>query len=349
MGDIVAALQVALPLALDVAAFHAPENQVALRDAVDRLRRSAMALEGHGADRDAGFARLSHRLARDAAEISMRLRQGRAEEARFYLNKLVDNCVACHSRLPGPSASALGKSLYESVDVAQLGRAERIRLEIATRQFDQAMEEIETILEDGLEHPAQLDLGGFLENYLRIAIRVRGDLPRAEATISSWRAETALPPYLDDLLDSWLLGLRDYAGMNEEGDELGLARVVSQDAQQLRRFAADRRSLVHDLVASSLLHRALDGGQLGAEETAEAYYLLGVAELHASNLYWLSASESYLEASIRSAPGSSFAREAYLLLEEATISAYTGSSGEQLPRDVGIWLRELRALAGFGA
>lgn len=349
MGDLVAALQVALPLALDVSAFHAPENQAALEDAIDRLRRSAIALEGHGEARDAGFARLSHRLSRDAAEISARLHRGRAEEARFFLNKLVDHCVACHSRLPGPSASGLGKTLYESVDVNTLEPAERIRLEIATRQFDLAMREIETLLAQDQVHPAQLDLGGLLESYLRVAIRVRGELPRAEATLLDWRERSELPAYLDDLVDVWMLGLRDYAKMGEAGDELGLARVASQDAASRRRFPADRRSLVHDLVASSLLHRALDGGTLGNDETAEAYYLLGVAELHAANLYWMSAPESYFEASIRSAPGSPVARQAYLLLEEATVTAYTGSSGEHLPRDIGAWLRELRELAGFGS
>ncbi len=349
MADLVAALQIALPLALDVSAFHAPENRAALEDAVDRLRRSAIALEGHGEARDAGFAGLSHRLARDAAEISARLHRGRDEEARFFLNKLVDHCVACHSRLPGPSVSGLGQTLYESVDVSALEPPERVRLEIATRQFDRAMQEIETLLAQGSVHPAELDLGGLLESYLRVAIRVRGELTRAERALASWQEQTPLPAYLGELVDVWRLGLRDYAAMAETGDELGLARVVSQDAESRRRFPADRRSLVHDLVASSLLHRALDGGALTAEETAEAYYLLGVAELHAANLYWMSASESYLEASIRSAPGSPIARDAYLLLEEATLTAYTGSSGEHLPREIGSWLQELRELAGFGS
>ncbi len=344
MAEIVAALQVALPLSLSEEAFHAPENRVALDEALAQLSRSAGALEAHGQGRDAGFAHMSHALSRDAAEIEWRLRQGRSEEARFLLGELVGDCVTCHSRLPA-EGSDLGRSLYESVDANALPRAERVRLEIATRQFDLALTTLEALIADETVSPSQLDLGGFLSDYLRVSIRVRADLARPRTTLDAWRQRAELPAYLDHITASWVDALGSLRVDAEPGAELAEARTVADQATALRRFPADRGTLVHDLVVSSLLHRALARQTLAPDDASEAYFLLGLAELRVAHSYWLAAPEAYLEAAIRSAPGSRFAREAYLVLEEETIAGYTGSGGTQLPAAVASWLEELRGLA----
>lgn len=349
MAEVVAALQVALPLALDEEAFNAPENQQALTAALERLRTVADALERHGLERDASFAFYSHSLAQDAAEISVRLREGRSEEARYFLNELVDTCVGCHSRLPGPSSSELGRTLYDAVDADHLPRTERIRLRIATRQFDEALADIEDLLRDDMVHPAQVDLGGFLEDYLRLAIRVRTNPQRAIGVLSDWQAKRDLPAYLDDLVSTWLVSLGELSSFDSPGNELAMARDLTQRARLLRRFPSDRRSVVFDLAVSGLLHAGLAGNALQGPERAEAYYLLGLAELHAAHLEWPAAPESYLEAAIREAPGSDPAREAYLLLEEEIVAGHTGSGGTHLPEAVESWLSELAALAGLSS
>jgi hypothetical protein len=347
MAEFVASLQVALPLAMDREAFHDETNRAELDAALARLQQGAVTLEGHGERQDAGFAHLSHSLARDAAEITWRLGHQRAEEARFLLTELVDHCVACHSRLPGPQASQLGRSLIESVDLDRLARDDRIRLEIATRQFGRALDDIEALFREELIHPTQLDLAGFLVDYLRVAVRVTGELPRAARFLDDWRAGQALPPYLDRLVATWVEALGRLDTRSPPGQELAVARSLAEEAAGLRRFPSDRRSLVHDLVVSSLLHRALARGDLPKTSEAEAYYLLGLAELYAEHTSWLAAPESYLEAAVRAAPGSPIAREAYLALEEDTLAGYSGSAGTYLPPAVETWLDELRGLAGL--
>lgn len=277
MAEIVAALQVALPLGLSQEAFSAPENRDALDRALAQLSRSAGALEAHGRGRDAGFAHMSHALSQDAAEIEWRLGQGRSEEARFLLGELVNNCVACHSRLPSPKGSDLGRSLYDAVDTSALPRSERVRLEIATRQFDLALASLETLIADPILSASQLDLGGFLSDYLRVCIRVRADLDRPRLTLDQWRHRTVLPAYLDYLATRWIDALGTLRVDAEPGTELDEARRVADQAGAVRRFPADRSTLVHDLVVSSLLHRALAGQTLRADDNAEAYYLLGLA------------------------------------------------------------------------
>ncbi|MCP3986713.1 MAG: hypothetical protein GY723_20195 [bacterium] len=345
MAEIVAAFQVALPLSLSSEAFSAPENRSALDRALAQLSRSAGSLEAHGRGRDAGFAHMSHALSRDAAEIEWRLEQGRSEEARFLLGELVNDCVACHSRLPSSAASDLGRSLYDSVDTSALARSERVRLEIATRQFDRALTSLENMIADPIASPSQLDLGGFLSDYLRVSIRVRADLARPRLTLDQWQHRAELPAYLDHLVTGWVNALGTLRVDAEPGSELEEARSVATQAEAIRRFPADRATLVHDLVVSSLLNRALARQALREEDSAEAYYLLGLAELRVAHSYWLAAPEAYLEAAIRAAPGSEFAHQAYLVLEEETIAGYTGSGGNQLPPAVASWLDELRALA----
>ena len=347
MAEVVAALQIALPLALDPKAFEAPENQQALAGAVARLESVADVLERHGLTRDAAFAFYSHSLAQDARTIDIALRAGRHDEARYFVNELVDTCVACHGRLPGPSASALGRSLYDAVDADHLPRSERIRLRLATRQFEGALEDLEDLLRDDMVAPGQADLGGFLEDYLRTTIRVRTDPERALRTLSDWQATRPLAPYLDDLVSTWIVSLRALSADDVPDEPLAAARRFTREARLLRRFATDRRSLVYDLAVSGLLHRTLSNDQFQGVGRAEALMLLGLAELHATHMDWPAAPDAYLEAAIRQAPGSVPAREAFLILEEETVAGYTGSGGTHLPDAVEKWLDELRELAGF--
>ena len=79
-------------------------------------------------------------------------------------------------------------------------------------------------------------------------------------------------------------------------------------------------------------------------DAAEAYYLLGLAETHIGDTYWVSQADIYLESAIRLAPKEPFAEDAYLVLEEETVASYTGSQGEQLPASVAKHLETLRAL-----
>ena len=79
-------------------------------------------------------------------------------------------------------------------------------------------------------------------------------------------------------------------------------------------------------------------------ETAEAYYLLGLAELRNDASLWLQQAEHYLETAIRMDPSSEPARLAFSLPEEEVRAQYGGSAGIQLPAEVERWLSELEGL-----
>jgi hypothetical protein len=346
MADLVEALRVALPLSLDPEQFAAEANRARLGQALRRLRDGATAFSDHARGRDVGFAHLASALARDAHEIQHRFEVGRFDEARFLLGELAGDCVSCHSRLPYRKSSELGRSLWNAVDASALPLDERVRLQVATRQFDLALESYESLLRGAGMAPAQLDLGGYLSDYLAITIRVRGELARARRHLDAFGKRGDVPAYLGELVSTWSDALGQLDVPTPPGEEVARARSVLQAAAELRRFPADRAGLVHDLVASGLLHRAVSAAGKPTTDSAEAYYLLGVTELRIGSSQWLTEPEAYLEAAIRRAPGSPPARRAYVVLEESTLLGYTGSGGEgELPPEVASWLAELRRLA----
>jgi tetratricopeptide (TPR) repeat protein len=344
MAGIVAALQTALPAAQDQDAFASPARREEIGAALRELARNASALELHGGDETPGFRFFSRRLADDAGEISKRFHAGSHDEARFLLNQVVDDCAGCHVRLPDLREHAVGVPLTASLEAAPART--RVKLLVATRQFDAALTSYEALFAATESPPSALDFEGLLEDYLVVAVRVRSDFARADRGLAALQARGDAPPYLAHLLASWRAALAELAPF-EDGSTLVDARKVLDRANAQRRYPADRSALVHDLVASALLHRALARGLGSPDETAEASYLLGLAELRNDPSRGLPQAEAYLESAIRAAPNSDIARDAYGVLEEQTVLGWMGSAGLDMPRDVSDWLGELRALAGL--
>ncbi len=342
MAGIVSALEIALPYAQDQDAFASAEAREELRGALGELARNASALELHGGDDTPGFRFFSRRLADDAAEIAKRFRAGSADEARFLLNGVADDCAGCHVRLPDPREHGVGVPLTARLSSAP--PLTRAKLLVATRQFDAALASYEALFAAPNISPSAFDFDGAIEDFLVVAIRVRSDFARADRTLAALEARGDAPAYLAQLLGSWRAALAELAPVRD-ASTLVEARKVLASADALRRYPADRSALVHDLVASALLHRALARGLANPDESAEASYLLGLAELRNDPSRGLPQAEAYLEAAIRAAPGSEIAGEAYAVLEEQTVLGWMGSGGFDMPADVRDWLAELREIA----
>lgn len=346
MQQIAAALRVGLPLSLSEEKYEDPANREKLLGALGSLAENASDLESHGAQRDAGFGFLSRSLARDAREVHWRFQAGRADESRFLLGQLVDDCIACHSRLPSPRASSLGASLLADVDLESLSPVERVRLEVATRQFDAALASCEQIFRGPLDEPLSVDLEGLVRDYLVVAVRVKNDLVRPRAAFTELAARGDVAPHLREDLTRWVGAMQEIAARPPVGSDLEQARALVAEAERLDVVPADRGGLVHDVAASARLYRFLDTAPAPSPEVAEAYYLLGKADARIRRSFWLSESDFYLETAIRMAPGSELARSSYRLLEEQTVVNYSGSSGENVPEPVLLHLEEMRRLAG---
>ena len=344
MGEIFEAMRVLLPLSLNDERFSDPAERKTIQNALNRLADGGATLEQHGRERDEGFSFLSRSLAQDAREIRIRFEAGKTDQARFLLHEVTRTCVACHSRFSDPPASSLADRFVSASDIAELPLEERVRLEVATRQFDRAVGTYEALLKSNALSAGNLDRSGILDDYLELSIRVLGDFAGPARALEQFAKRDDLNNALRADVTAWIAALHSVPLIAPDAPPLPRAKTLLRKADDDARFPSDRMVLVHYFAASSLLNLFVAERPTGGAEVAEAYYLLGLIESRVGRSIWISQTESFLEAAIRAAPEQPVAEQAYDLLEEFLVSGYTGSAGTNIPPEEMRLLRELRAL-----
>ena len=118
-------MKVLIPLSLSDAQWTDPKNKTRILEALDRLERAADTLERHGRSREAGFDELALNLSRDLREAHAHSRAGAYDESRFFLTGSLQNCVACHIRLPYERSFPLADQLIDQVEIQNLDPREK--------------------------------------------------------------------------------------------------------------------------------------------------------------------------------------------------------------------------------
>lgn len=333
-------------LSLEENRFEDASNRDEILASLYALAANAEQLEVHGRDADPSSEFFQRSLVRDANEAVMRFRQGQFQGTRFLIEQLIDNCFACHSRLPSDRTFQIGERFLEETPVETMTEESRARVQVAMRQFDDALDTYELLFASQELPASEIAATGAFEDYLRICLRVENDCERAVATFERFRRRPDVPLYLDDRLRGWSGDLERIGKKRAQAarDPLGCGRELIRDAQYQSAFPNDPKGTVGFMVASGCLHRYLETPPEDDHRLAEACYLLGVAESHVSPSYWQSQTEALLEKAIRTAPRSVYGRMAFNFLEEYTVSGYTGSAGVNIPPDVEARLDELRSL-----
>ncbi len=317
------------------------------RAALAALAVHADRLGAHSSTLTPSYDFLRRSLATDIEDARINFERGQLEGARFLLHQLIENCFACHSRLPAGPGLDLGEAFLARPEVEALPLEVQARLAVASREFESALVLYETLLASASTRPVAIDQMGAFENYLKVAIRVRDDLERPSRTLERFRRREDVPVYLDRHIASWTAALRELGRKEpaaEPSDRLAAGRALVREAQLRSFFPADPRGLVYFVAASSELLRFVESAPTDARRLAEAYYLLGVSESHVTHSPWLSETEFFLERAIRTDPRSAFARDAYAFLEEYLIQGFTGPGTGELPADIEAYLAELRGL-----
>ena len=207
MHEFFQALTSVFPWSLDAQQFQAPEHRQRIQAALRALAQHAEQLETHGQDVPQSFGFLRRSLARSAHDAAERYAQGEYPQARFLLQGLTENCFACHSRLPNLQTFALGQRFLAATNVESLTVPQRLKLEVATRQFDTALTTGEALLRSPDITAADMWLMGVFEDYLKIIIRVRNDFPRAITVLTQFLERPDVPAVLRDQLLSWVNAL----------------------------------------------------------------------------------------------------------------------------------------------
>jgi hypothetical protein len=328
----------------DAAAFAEPKNRNEILGTLQALAKNAEELQSHGGGLDPSFDLARRSISRDATEALAAFRDHNYIGSRFILNRITDNCVTCHTKLPSERQFGPGKDFLDSIDLASMPLTVRANLQIAARQFGDAQKTYEDVLADKKMTADDLYTYAVIENYLRVSIGSMNDTKRPAAALGALAKRPDMPVSLKANVQVWLQSLESLKLNVPKGEELAVARAMVSTARERTTAASDRSRLVDFVGAITLLHRYLrDGGHTNME-VAECYYLLGVAESYVSHSDWISETDYLLEKSIRTAPKSGVAKQALAFLEEYHRSGYVIPAREN-PANMQANIEELRKLA----
>jgi hypothetical protein len=342
MREIYEGIRVALPASIDPDVFKAPENQGEIYAALDTLARNVAQLGEHYQERDAQLGFLARSIERDAIEAKTSYTNGHYRRSAFVLQQIVENCVVCHTRLPDDRGSLVAEGFVNKGVMASLPPKPKSTLLIATRQFDEALDALESVFNDRLMHPAVLL--GPLTDYLVVSIRVKGDYERPIAALEAFKKREDLWPSLREDVEEWIVALPSLEERTATASTVASARAIIEEGDALDEYGDGQGSLLHFIVASSILERYIATHPEASPELGEAFYLRGVLDTRIGRNYWVSTAPFFLEESIRVAPAGPFAEEAFAVLTRELFAAYEGSDVEVLPAEERAHLAELLAL-----
>ncbi len=267
-----------LPLSLNEDTFAKAENRPRIQSNLRTLAQRVASLASHGDLVPPSFDFLQRSLSHDAQDAVTLFEAGDYEASRLVFQQLIDNCFLCHSQVPSAESFSLGLAVLELLDMDRLSPHEQVRVAVAARQFDVALTASEMLFQSLAVPAVQIDIMAFFEDYLRIALRVQRDVPRAINALETFLKRPDVPHYLNDHISTWVKDLKTLARDANNGRDLHHARALIQQGQQRNRFLADRHGLIYFTIASSNLHRYVSTSAKSASQLAEAYYLLSVAD-----------------------------------------------------------------------
>ena len=285
-------------------------------------------------NRDAGFVHQSVSLSDHADRIARSYERGDTRAARYLLQRSLDDCVGCHSKLPTAHSFPLGQQLLADLELSSLSVRERARVQVVARQFDAALVSYEeAFARPDAMAPMRVTHQDWVA-YLKICLTIENDAPRALRTLERAKARGDLPPQLARDLGHWMRAIRDLESDPHPDEPLARARALMRAEEALDLERPSRGGLVHQIEAWHELQRFVAAQEAPSAALSEAYYLLGVVESRMLRPFGSAAASPYLEAAIRVAPDRPWARDAYALLEELTVLDYTGSGGTRVPPEV---------------
>ena len=344
MAQIFTSLTTVLPISMDTKEFNDPKNHDKILGELRKMRDGTSSLVEHTKRFDGSYGFIAKSMSRDIKDIYNWYDKGATSESRYLLQQVSENCVSCHMKLPDPGHAPKMDHFFKDVAVAKLSLPEKARLQVALRQFDEALATWEDMFKTW-PRPNELFAMDTLPEYLKVVIRVKGDTKRGFAALDGLSKRADLPKFMAREVTAWKSSLQKLSGeMSKTGNELTRAEKIVKNARSAMEYPMDRTGMVDYIVASGLLNRYLQDKAIKAEKTSEAYYLLGITESLIGRSTWLTQTDYYLEASVRAAPKTRSAQKSFEALEQQILMEYSGSGGTNIPDDVLANLEELRGL-----
>jgi tetratricopeptide (TPR) repeat protein len=341
------ALKRAVPYVYSRVEFRKDANRDEVLKSIQQFRQAAHKLpqeEGQKMiGRDPLIAYSARNLQEDLAMAEQSFVSGQFDFSQHTMKSAVTTCFGCHSsRDYGPQFVQ-----FETVPSGfQLTGSEKAEVYVATRQYDKALEILESELREPYnyyEYPFEQERA--LRKFLVLAVRIKKDPARAKKVLESFLTKNSVPVYLREYVDHWLTALNEWAKIeklpvNRRVDSL--RRSIVKKADAFGREAAN----IETLRLTSLLHENLLSLKPGVE-MARTYKDLGDAYDSMADMGFWNLPEIYYEACIRENPKSKLAKDCFGDLERVTIIQYSGTAGLFLPEDERARMKELKVLSGL--
>lgn len=346
MSGLYSGLKDIFPLSFQEKEFADPKNSKIILDGLIQLKNKASALHKHIAKQPVS-AFVADALRNDADTAQNMYTTGHYKEAAFIVHHMIENCIGCHSSNAATQHFVNGQELSKVIKSQNLSPNERVKLLITTRQFDDALLEIEKYLSNPGTDLSQAFSNGMTTDYLKIAIQVREKPEQAEKLMANLAQNTKLPTFVAKTITHWKADLQTINSQNTK--KLGLSEIRETLAQLNQDSFLNSASYgyVKYFYIASRLQKLLQDHPNKVEQS-EIYYLLGYVENLVEHSFWLSETKFYLQAAINVLPHSPSAEKAYVLLEELTTAGFSGSAGLDMPQDVAQWLAKLKIKAMVG-
>jgi hypothetical protein len=158
--------------------------------------------------------------------------------------KLIDTCFLCHSQLPSSETFGLGQHFLEQIQMNHLSPHERSGLRLRRASSIRLLTACEALFQSEETPAAQIDLMAFLEDYMRIVMRVHRDFLRASKALEAFQKRPDVPRYLSQHLTTWVKTLKALQPDKSSENQLDHAQRLIQQGQQRNRFLADRQGLI---------------------------------------------------------------------------------------------------------
>lgn len=265
---------------------------------------------------------------------------GHTEFARSSFKNALAQCVQCHTRTNVGPALAQPQFITSLQNVAIV---ERVQFLVASRYFDDAMNEISSTVKSEKELSVAT-WEKLVQMGLIINVRYRNDVKQSQQFIQLLAQNKNTPPFIKHQLPFWQRSIKEWSRKTQPPVNLTTAKQMVQRGDSSQKASRGEGGTIEYLRAAGLLHQFLSNSQT-PNIKAEALMQLGSIYENVGEIGAWSMNEDYYELCIRTSPHTDIAKKCFEKFKASTISGFSGTSGVNIPEDVQKRMTELQTIA----